>query len=1232
MNIQKSICAILSFCGVFLVFLCSTFVASASAQQTKTIILPERIDWKSELIVNPGKGWVIYGYDDSMEPFIDQTEDTWNAAGLGYLRFNWSTLEPYEGDYQWQYIDKAIADCKAHGKKLAFGVMSCNGFASSMYVTPKYVFDAGAASYYLQSIDIASHFQYVPVWNDPIYLQKLEKFMRALAERYDNNSDIAYMDIRSYGNYGGNDIWGFTDPNNLIRMETITALEYQNLHLQMYRNLFKKLQLVTVNSDTDNLNSVFYWGIDQGIAGRTDSAITNRNSAGELWKYRNKLPTILEFGYSYPKMRDTGVWKDDYLYQDIASSCATYVSMGKYGDSAEFYREKHNVLVETGNRMGYYFVLEKAIYDSLGMDSSANLMLQWRNKGVAPIFIPAHVAVALLDATTGDVVEKKWLEKSNPQQWLPGQSITENLSFAFTTHIGTYKLAIGLFTDENLENPDIKLGIKGRNSKGWYVLSDMPTCEPNFIRRKGDQLVIGPKDTPIKLQGVAFGNEVWSNSIMPPTAHHNELDYQRVKDMNMTVIRFYLNYQLFEDDSQPYQYRQSGWDWLDRNIVWAKKYGIYLILNMHVPQGGYQSNLGGAALWNDQQNQTRLAALWKAIAQRYRDEPMIAGYDILNEPIPTGPIWQWENLANQIVYAIRSVDSNHLVIVERANGINNYWSSDSNFFLVDDDNVMYTFHFYDPIQYTLQNTSWTGMGDGGKYPDDTMIISYPSDLIWADATFNNPTVPAGITGWTYYPGNLYQVTDPGIFSGKPAFMPANLPGTVYFDGVVIEEYDENMNYIGKVVEMPSMAANDWNLWSADGSGYFAGSYNNLDPLHPSSLFVGQTTGDANLYSDRFRFPVTYGHYYKISGWAQGNDVGPNSVCRFRIDFEKSASGQMPIRRNKMFLETGLQKFLSFGLVNNVPLFVGEFGVYRDCFTQNKGGLQWVGDVLDLLKKYGVNFTYHAYHEYNMGIYSNDGLPEEASGNQPLISLLRTKLDPAKEERTITSSSADWAGILLDNGCVVSNNVWNKAAAVGDFGQQIFLKEVAGEKLFGWQWIWPSSGSTLAYPEVIYGDKPWDAQTGRIAALPFLAGTKNITVNFDIDLFTTGISKMNFTLMVVSGLPATEANITDQITIWNYNHGFTPGGTKTASITVDGVDYDVYINYRSSSSGQNWNYIAFVARQSFLQGTLEIGPFINYLLEQGVISQNLYITSIELGNEVIQGSGMVEIRNYQVIVQ
>lgn len=244
----------------------------------------------------------------------------------------------------------------------------------------------------------------------------------------------------------------------------------------------------------------------------------------------------------------------------------------------------------------------------------------------------------------------------------------------------------------------------------------------DFIRRDGRNLVVGKDKRAVSLRGICFGNKVWSNPAKPPYDHHGEIDYERVKAMRMNVVRFYMNYRLFEDDARPYEYKKSGWEWLDENIAWAKKNGIYLILNMHVPQGGFQSGGEGLSLWDVPENQKRFIALWKAIAARYKDEPVIAGYDLLNEPYVSRSIEQWEKLANELVAAIRKNDGNHLIIVEKLDMIKGgdwrMWEQ-PNYILVKDPNVMYTFHYYSPGSYTHQLTPWTDLRDkdGGRYPD-----------------------------------------------------------------------------------------------------------------------------------------------------------------------------------------------------------------------------------------------------------------------------------------------------------------------------------------------------------------------------------------------------------------------------------------------------------------------------------------------------------------------------------
>lgn len=496
---------------------------------------------------------------------------------------------------------------------------------------------------------------------------------------------------------------------------------------------------------------------------------------------------------------------------------------------------------------------------------------------------------------------------------------------------------------------------------------------------------------PIQFRGVCFGNEVWTDNVFPST-HHTEEDFERVSAMGMNVIRFYMNYKTFEDDNNPYIYKAAGWNWLEQNIEWAKNNNIYLILNMHVPQGGFQSNGNGGNLWTVNENQKRLKALWNKIAKRYANEPTIAGFDLVNEPVVTTSLSQWENLAQQLVDTIRQVDKNHMIIIERLNAVGNNWNSNENmnFFRVKDNNVAYTFHFYSPIEYTHQNTSWTNLGDGGKYPDEG-IISTTGIPKWYTGTFSNPKLSAGTNDWTYLQGIKYHVVDPAIKLGLVALIgeKTGSGGKVYFDDLIIKEYDENQLFVRDVMSINPTSIIDWSYWSAnnDGIGNFENSIGHGDN---TSLSISASTGDASFGNYSKLFIPKQGYYYEISGWVKGENLDALSRCRLRIDFQTSS---YPVYvRNKEYLSSILSQFTAWGDKENVPLYCGEFGIYKDCYDNNKGGLIWVSDMLDLLKQHKIHFTFHAYHEDSFGIYPGYGiLPNPNNGRMELINLFKEKL-------------------------------------------------------------------------------------------------------------------------------------------------------------------------------------------------------------------------------------------------
>jgi endoglucanase len=126
---------------------------------------------------------------------------------------------------------------------------------------------------------------------------------------------------------------------------------------------------------------------------------------------------------------------------------------------------------------------------------------------------------------------------------------------------------------------------------------------------------------------------------------------------------------------------------------------------------------------------------------------------------------------------------------------------------------------------------------------------------------------------------------------------------------------------------------------------------------------------------------------------RGEKIPPEASCRIRLDF---FSARAPVQASdKAFVAQELDAYVEWGRRHDVPLFLGEWGAIRFAFDNDRGGLRWVGDMLDLLSARGLSFSYHSYHEDAFGIYRGGGaLPSAAQANAPLIELFTQKLAPA----------------------------------------------------------------------------------------------------------------------------------------------------------------------------------------------------------------------------------------------
>ena len=196
--------------------------------------------------------------------------------------------------------------------------------------------------------------------------------------------------------------------------------------------------------------------------------------------------------------------------------------------------------------------------------------------------------------------------------------------------------------------------------------------------------------------------------------HMTEKDVEILARAGFNSIRLPMHYNLFTlpIEDEPIKGKQTwidtGFQMVDALLSWCQKYHIYLILDLHAAPGGQgkDANISDydeskPSLWESQLNQEKTVALWQKLAQRYANEPFIAGYDLLNEPnwtfegkdkngkedLKNEPIW---NLYKSITKAIRQFDTNHIIIIE-----GNGWGNNYNGFPGPwDNNMVLSFHKY----------------------------------------------------------------------------------------------------------------------------------------------------------------------------------------------------------------------------------------------------------------------------------------------------------------------------------------------------------------------------------------------------------------------------------------------------------------------------------------------------------------------------------------------------------
>jgi hypothetical protein len=254
-----------------------------------------------------------------------------------YGRLSWHSLEPNEGQYNFSVIDNVLESCPPpQGKKLCLPQGVKFGFrieALDPQVRPNTNVTKGSDGYAVYS-EVPAYLEdgkhgwllpvnpedktqghyFIPDWNDPFFLKRVEALLSVLGQRYDGDPRLGWVDIGVYGSWGEWHIAGLTDRTDYRngRIPYDSSSPYYNLNTQAYLSntgklgvyqtgtlatrdfivdayakAFPRTQLVMLTADGDALcHALKLPSSETHIGLRRDSL----GSKGWTWQFPDQLP------------------------------------------------------------------------------------------------------------------------------------------------------------------------------------------------------------------------------------------------------------------------------------------------------------------------------------------------------------------------------------------------------------------------------------------------------------------------------------------------------------------------------------------------------------------------------------------------------------------------------------------------------------------------------------------------------------------------------------------------------------------------------------------------------------------------------------------------------------------------------------------------------------------------------------------------------------------------------
>lgn len=354
-------------------------------------------------LINPYMGWTLHYYSNMIEYYGSELEpedtvDDFPGIGAVYLRLPWAFLEPEEGVFTWETFDTPAQRWIDNGQQICLRVTAMESWM--YHAAPKWIFEAGAKGY-----DVHEQI-FEPEYEDPIFLEKVENFVAAMALRYDDNPNVAFVDVGHFGMWGE----GHTVRTTPIHRQ-VWGMETQKKYIDIYCRHFKKTQLCISDdfagpfAEGDRFPITDY-AFSQGVTLRDDSILVGRPPTpwyhgGMAQLFWPSMPVILEHA-QYGHAQDWGTWDNDLLVQSVEEYHASYMSIHWY--PREELAGAREAIDRINRRLGYRLQAHRLSWpEQIEVGDEFTIESEWANGGVAPCYSGGFVCCTIKNERGGIV-------------------------------------------------------------------------------------------------------------------------------------------------------------------------------------------------------------------------------------------------------------------------------------------------------------------------------------------------------------------------------------------------------------------------------------------------------------------------------------------------------------------------------------------------------------------------------------------------------------------------------------------------------------------------------------------------------------------------------------------------------------------------------------------------------------------------------------------------------------